>query len=185
MQAVDFQRAQFVSTYVVNLAWHYTFIPGLFHFELRPPNELMFLDFGLRNRIQAFYRPPRRELWLPCDVDEQEMAAGLKRQARFALRALDRFGRKWPDPRLFLHALAPDVIQKTKATGIADPIEKAIWNVLPEWEPFGNFDVLYMLCAIAMREAMPGLARQYAHLAIEDGCSKRGSVAISRLVDGD
>lgn len=167
LHAIDFQAAMAGKEYTVNIGFHYGFIPGLFHREVRNAIDYKLLDFFLRGRLGSilFQRP----VWWAYAKTTDACLNQLREVAIQSIRVLDRCSNDWSEPGTFLKLLPPDLLLTRVPIPGAEPDDvrgttrPAVWDVLPGWYP-KLFDLSFALCAIAMKPQRVKLAMKYAEI---------------------
>jgi len=98
---IDFQAARFGHEYVVNLAFHYSFVPPLFASKKIKLADYSQLDCGLRARTGDF-TSSKRDQWFPYGMDRAKLEQVLEDNAAECLRAFDISAKRFADPAKLL-----------------------------------------------------------------------------------
>jgi len=98
---INFQGSKYGHEFTVNLAFHYSFVPPLFHRRTMPLAHLHVLDCIIRERIGRFL-PGKRDTWFKYCEDRGELITELSQCATTCLAIFDRYAKRWSDPSVFL-----------------------------------------------------------------------------------
>jgi hypothetical protein len=179
LHGVQFQTSRFAAKYYVNLAFHYDFLPPqlatLTATKPPPPEKWELVDFLFNIRLEDLM-PPRYPADWRYDRGADAVGKQMEKNARDAVGALEKIGRKWREPEVMLKLLPPDLLEEDHSQSIsradvhpADmaslpplPFEAAVgegWSV-PRYSYLG-----YCLALIARRAGRDKLAPKYLDFA--------------------
>lgn len=150
LQGIDFQIHR--NEWVVNAAFHYGCIPGLFSWS-RVPRDFGLLDFSVYWRPSGIGEPER---WFSLKESTEQIVLG---ETESAIRSLESFCAQWSNEKALLSITKIDDL---RLRGRID------WP--KEWSPWKwiAFDALALnLAALATKSRQRDLARQYAQVALE------------------
>jgi hypothetical protein len=175
---IDFQASRHGDGYFVNLAFHYSFLPGFLHPKKFPPGELHILDFLSNARLSSFLLSNQKAEPTLYSETLDEAVNVLTNRARASVGVLDEYGRQWKEPSVWLNMFPLEVFEQV----ISDtehrmamtreynlhPLTKETRNLIgeiigPEWT-VGAFKIGYLLCAICLRQHNEAAAEKYLEL---------------------
>jgi hypothetical protein len=98
---INFQSSKYGHELTVNLGFHYTFIPPLFHQRKIALCDLGELDCIATERIGYFW-PEKSDTWIKYGSDPAALIANLQRCARTCVSVFENYGNRWRDLSVFL-----------------------------------------------------------------------------------
>jgi hypothetical protein len=101
---IDFQPSTHGHRFTVNLAFHYTFIPPLFHRKAVPLSEFHLLDCILSARLGHFL-PEHRDVWFDYGRDRGVLREVFVRCAAESLLVVDQHAERWSDAAVLVPIL--------------------------------------------------------------------------------
>ena len=132
IHAVDFQLRSWESSYFVNIAFTYDFLPpDLLCGQPEPPSEYSLPAFLVHVRLKSLLGPPCPSEWRydgPLEIVGRELQAN----ATAAVVGLSQLGERWRDPNVLIRLLPVEMLEAHEAALIAktghipSPINEAV-----------------------------------------------------------
>lgn len=93
----DFQASRYGGEYTVNLGFHYSFVPPLFHSKRIPTCNFHLLDCMFKARI-GFFLPDKRDTWYQHGNDVEQLKVTFRDNTAVCFSVFKRFATLWQDP---------------------------------------------------------------------------------------
>lgn len=183
VHGVQFQASRYGGSYFVNVAFHYEFLPPLFHMSnnvLVPVQKFDLTDFMLHSRLEDLMPASYPAEWSYDSAPSLEEQ--LDKNAKDAIGVLGALSEKWRDPAVFLELLPPKLLDDDYRIALADPDAPRPFRqaIGPGWVPVDYFKMGFCLCVIALRVGRVDVAKEYFKI-LEFDRRGRGTKAVAEL----